>query len=127
MNLTDGGDPRFFVFVDALEDSMDLAGAGREAVEDMEDDLSRLWNTLLCDISPRIETGRSQVGLELSPDQYGLPGVSSSDALLLDSSVSIDDAGDINGISGKDSRAFDEFVMAIYVAKGSLSANGDVT
>ena len=40
-NLTDGGDRPFFVLTDELQERMDLAGAGLEAVEDIDPDRPR--------------------------------------------------------------------------------------
>ena len=78
-NFTDGGDRPLRVRTEALEERMDFAGAGREAVDESDEERPRPWVGCLSAASPRMATGRSHDGLGVAAwGQYVLRESSSS-------------------------------------------------
>ena len=120
-NFTDGGERPFLVLIDALEERMDLAGSGFDAVDETEGERARPLMRCRSAVSPKIATWRSHEELFA---QNSSTSSSSSDVLLPDP-CRLKAGGDAtNGISGSRSLIRTDWAIDVREAKGSLSGGG---
>lgn len=78
-NFTEGGDRPLRVLIEEPEERIDFAGAGREAVDDIDVERPRPCARCRSDVSPRTAIRRSHNGLGLEAfGQYALRESSSS-------------------------------------------------